>query len=95
LGERTGDARLVGYARWFLGALADRCADPATAAEEYAKSLNAYVGLGAVPDRLLPALARAQAAAAGLARQVPDDGTAVQIPEEDPALGVVLLPEAG
>ena len=94
LGECTGDARLVGYARWFLGALAERDADPATAAGEYAKSLDAYAMLGAVPDRLLPSLERARAAAAGRARQLPGDGSAeVQIPE-DAALADALLPAA-
>jgi len=94
LGERTRHARLVGYARWFLGALAERRADPATAADEYARSADAYTELREMPDRLLPALARARAAAAGRARQLPDDGsTAAQVPEEDMLVGAPL-PEA-
>jgi hypothetical protein len=83
LGERTGDLRLVGYARWLLGALAERRADPGAAAAEYARSVDAYAALGAVPDRLWPSLVRARDAAAGRARQLPEDGAA-QIPEPPP-----------
>jgi hypothetical protein len=88
IGERTGDRRLVGYARWMLGALAERRADPGVAAAEYARSVDAYAEVGAVPERLMPSLARARDAAAGLARQLPGDGGA-QIPEAD------LPPEPG
>lgn len=95
LGEATGDARLVGYSRWFLGALAERNADPDTAAREYALSVDAYATLGAVPDRLLPSLERARAAASGRAAQLAGDEDAeVQIPM-DAALAEPLPSQAG
>lgn len=95
LGECTGDMRLVGFAHWFLGALAERNADPATAAREYALSMDAYVTLGDVPDRLPPSLERARATAAGRERQLSGDANAeVQVPE-DAAYAETFPPQAG
>ncbi len=95
LGERTGDTRLVGYARWFLGALAERNADPATAAEEYARSVDAYSTLGDMPDRLVPSLERARAAAAGRVAQLSvEENVEVQIPV-DAALAEPVVSQAG
>jgi hypothetical protein len=82
LAETIGDAATIGWARYVLGASADRVADPVTARDHYQAAIDAWTESGhPVPERLRAALAAARAAAVAPVAPVPGE----RAPEEEPA----------
>ncbi len=81
IAEAIGDAATIGWARYVLGASADRAADPATARDHYEAAIEAWTESGQpIPDRLRTALAAARAAAVAPADPIPEDGVAEEFP---------------
>ncbi len=67
LAAAIDDPRGLGYAEWFLGALAERGGDGVTAMRHYEASLEAYAALGDVPERVIESLATLRRAYDGTA----------------------------
>ncbi|WP_428261694.1 hypothetical protein [Haliangium sp.] len=86
IAETIGDAASIGWARYVLGARADRGADPATARDHYEAAIAAWTESGhPIPDRLRAALAAARAAAVAPAAPMPeDDGGGIDGPAPGP-----------
>lgn len=80
LATAIGDLRGVGYARWLLGALAERGGDGRLAMAHYAASLDAYADLGDVPDRVVASLASLQRAYAPAEPPPPADAAGLAAP---------------
>jgi tetratricopeptide (TPR) repeat protein len=79
IAEAIGDAASIGWARYVLGAGADRAADPATAQMHYEAAIAAWSEAGhPIPERLQAALAVARAAAMAPAAPVPEPDTLVE-----------------
>ena len=82
IAEAIGDAATIGWARYVLGASADRVADPVTARDHYQAAIEAWTEAGhPVPERLQAALTAARAAAVAPVAPVLEGGA----PEEEPA----------
>jgi hypothetical protein len=89
IAEAIGDAATIGWARYVLGASADRAADPATARDHYQAAIEAWTEAGQpVPERLRAALVAARAAAVAPVAPVLEDGAPgeepLPAPEEQP-----------
>jgi hypothetical protein len=75
IAEAIGDAASIGWARYVLGATADRAADPVTARAHYEAAVEAWTESGhPIPERLNAALAAARASAVAPADPVPEAG---------------------
>lgn len=75
MAEVIGDAASIGWARYVLGASADRAADPVTARLHYEVAVDAWTESGhPIPERLQAALAAARASAVEPAAPVPEEG---------------------
>jgi tetratricopeptide (TPR) repeat protein len=73
IAETIGDAASIGWARYVLGASADRAADPVSARDHYEAAIEAWAESGQpIPERLQAALAAARAAAVAPVDPVPE-----------------------
>lgn len=73
IAEAIGDAASIGWARYVLGASADRAADPASARDHYEAAIEAWTEAGQpVPERLRRALAVARVAAEAPMEPIPE-----------------------
>lgn len=96
IAEAIGDAASIGWARYVLGASADRAADPVTARVHYEAAIEAWTESGhPIPERLQAALATARASAVAPVAPVPEAGARGAFPPapEDGQLLVTLSPK--
>ncbi|HWN69259.1 MAG TPA: hypothetical protein VNM90_16580 [Haliangium sp.] len=83
IAEAIGDAATIGWARYVLGASADRAADPVTARVHYQAAIEAWTESGhPIPERLQAALAAARASAVVSAAPVLEE--ALPAPGDEP-----------
>lgn len=81
IAEVIGDAASIGWARYVLGASADRAADPVTARLHYEAAVDAWTESGhPIPERLQAALAAARASAVAPEAPVPEEGATGDVP---------------